>query len=298
MLNRPSPALLLLALATVTSLWFGCSDPSSTSSSGAGGGAQTGAGGQGGQTDAGPNELPCDVREVVEAVCANCHASPPTSNAPFALTSRYDFLAPWFTSGQSVGERSVIRMKSAQIPMPPRSEPPIAPHHLTTIEAWVDAGMPPGACGAIPPKPAATTCASQEYWMEAAAPSVLMSPGLACRECHKTDADTFNYFFMGTVFPSFHEEDLCNSPPPAGAKVELLDEQGNVTLTLTPNAAGNFMSSAVVPGVPLPYRARLVANGLARSMTTKQTDGDCNKCHTEQGAEGAPGRLVWPRPYE
>ena len=106
------------------------------------------------------------------------------------------------------------------------------------------------------------------------------------------------YFFSGTVFPDLHEQDLCHSPPPAGAQIEILDAQGNVTLTLTPGAAGNFTSSAVVAGVPVPYRARLVANGLTRSMSAAQTSGDCNACHTEQGEDGAPGRLVWPREHD
>jgi predicted CXXCH cytochrome family protein len=29
-------------------------------------------------------------------------------------------------------------------------------------------------------------------------------------------------------------------------------------------------------------------------MTTPQTNGDCNSCHTEQGTNGASGRIVWP----
>ena len=54
--------------------------------------------------------------------------------------------------------------------------------------------------------------------------------------------------------------------------------------------------------MPIPYRARLVANGLSREMTYAQTSGDCNGCHTEQGTHvapetiDAPGRLVWPSP--
>ena len=45
---------------------------------------------------------------------------------------------------------------------------------------------------------------------------------------------------------------------------------------------------------PLPYRARVRANGRVRPMGDVQTNGDCNVCHTEQGREGAPGRILWP----
>ena len=243
----------------------------------------------------GPDQLPCDVRQVVEGVCANCHSSPVSAGATGSLTSRYDFLAPSSVAGETMGERSVARMKQAAAPMPPSVEPPLPAGYLDVLTKWVVAGMPAGACGAIPDKPAQTTCASGQRWDEEATPSKDMNPGLACRACHKTQASDFNYFFMGTVFPSFHEEDLCHSPPPSGAKVEILDESGAVTMTLTPTATGNFMSSAVAAGVPIPYRARLVADGLTRAMSSAQKDGDCNKCHSEQGLEGAPGRLVWPR---
>ena len=129
-----------------------------------------------------------------------------------------------------------------------------------------------------------------------------MQPGRPCRACHQLDAPQVAYFFAGTAFPAFHEQDLCNSPPPPGARVEILDDAGQVTLTLNPDAVGNFESLNTLAGVPVPYTARLIANGLARAMTTPQTSGDCNGCHTEQGAHVAPGtidppgRLVWPSP--
>ncbi len=278
---------------------LGCSDPLTHGSTTGTGGAISSSGSTDASSssgDPGPNELPCDVRAVLEVSCVACHSSPVTSDAPMPLTTRYDFLAEYDMSGQSVGARSVARMERAKAPMPPLSEPPAPSDALVTISAWVNAGMPAGTCGAIAAAPYPTTCASGVHWDSNATPTALMTPGQACRNCHKVNAQTFNYFFMGTVFPSYHEEDDCSSPPPADAKVEILDEDGNVTMTLFPNAAGNFLSNAVVPGVPLPYTARLVANGLTRAMVNPRDDGDCNLCHTEQGDEDAPGRLVWPTP--
>jgi len=289
--------LRLLAIALLlplAALALGCSADPHPPGNHEGTGGAAGAGGG----DLGPNELPCDVREVVETVCSSCHSSPVAAGAPTPLLSRHDFLAPHASSGKTVAELSLERMKSTAAPMPPLSEPPASAGQLAIFELWVAAGMPPGTCGAILGKPAETTCASGKMWDPSATSTAQMNPGQACRACHKTQASQFNYFFMGTVFPAFHEKDLCISPPPPGAKVEILNAMGEVTMTLTPNAAGNFMSSAVAAGVPVPYSARLVANGLARSMNALQTDGDCNKCHTEQGAEGAPGRLVWPRDYD
>jgi hypothetical protein len=34
--------------------------------------------------------------------------------------------------------------------------------------------------------------------------------------------------------------------------------------------------------------------GRERAMVTMQTSGDCNSCHTQNGANAAPGRIVLP----
>lgn len=307
-LARPWPAVVLggLLAPLLVTPWLSCGGGETDMQTPDGGGgaeidadidAPDGSADATVDVDPGPNELPCDVRAALEDACLSCHSSPPTSEAPLALTSRFDFLQPSSVTGESVGQRSVARMKSASAPMPPVSEPPAADWHFAILEQWVADGMPAGDCGAIPSKPSQTTCASGTFWEDGDLGDEDMNPGLPCRACHQMQAPEHAYFFSGTVFPSFHEQDLCLSPPPAEAKVEILNEDGTVVLTLVPGAAGNFTSSAVVAGVPIPYRARLVANGLTRSMTTLQTSGDCNVCHTEQGEEDAPGRLVWPRAY-
>ncbi|MBJ6760492.1 hypothetical protein JGU66_06930 [Myxococcaceae bacterium JPH2] len=245
--------------------------------------------------DPGPNELPCDVKEVLARRCAQCHASPPSSGAPAPLLSRADLQkASALYPGTTWGERSVVRMKDTGAPMPPTSEPPLTAEERSIVEQWVQAGMPAGTCGALPTAPAATSCGSGSFWKDSAQANATMAPGLACRECHLRLAPDRAYFFMGTVFPSFHEKDACNAPPPADARVELLDSAGRVQLTLTPNAAGNFLSSGLQPAFSMPYRARVIAQGRVREMNTLQRSGDCNTCHTEQGNHDAPGRIVWP----
>jgi hypothetical protein len=46
---------------------------------------------------------------------------------------------------------------------------------------------------------------------------------------------------------------------------------------------------------PVPYTARVKANGKVNAMAAAQTNGDCNSCHTAAGAEGAPGRVLFPQ---
>jgi hypothetical protein len=59
------------------------------------------------------------------------------------------------------------------------------------------------------------------------------------------------------------------------------------------NAAGNFyLGSPITP----PFHAKVVnmLNGQERSMVAAQTTRDCNTCHTQSGANGAPGRIMLP----
>ncbi|RKI72665.1 hypothetical protein D7X55_07010 [Corallococcus sp. AB049A] len=153
-------------------------------------------------------------------------------------------------------------------------------------DAGVDAG------------PAPATCASGSVWTEATGGTgATMAPGYACRSCHLRQAPSVAYFFMGTVFPSLHEADGCDArlEAPSKVKVEILDADGQVRLTLVPNASGNFLSTTLQPSFPLPYRARLVGpDGATRVMATPQSSGDCNSCHTGQGTQGAPERIALP----
>ena len=73
------------------------------------------------------------------------------------------------------------------------------------------------------------------------------------------------------------------------------DADGTVIATTTTNNAGNFIienSDLCTQASCVPYRVRMTLDGRTREMLTAQTDGDCMKCHTAVGVEGAPGRIV------
>lgn len=151
------------------------------------------------------------------------------------------------------------------------------------------------------------TCASGLVWTRGTSESALMNPGYACRSCHL--GNNFNgqnpgnarepekaYFFMGTAYSTQKEADLCAADAvPQGAVVEILDTNDVVQLTLSINEVGNFYSSSTTAKVPVPFKARVRANGKVNAMAASQTDGDCNSCHTAGGLNGAPGRITWPQ---
>ncbi len=250
--------------------------------------------------DGGIAGLPCEVSAFVAAKCASCHGSPATHGASFALLGRADFLGPSSSyAGQTIGQRSSVRIHLASNPMPPVGNPPATPSEAATFDGWVTAGMSVGTCGSIDAGvadagPAPTTCTSDSAWDGGNRESPNMNPGLACLACHGTRAPEQAYEFSGTVYLGLHERDLCNAKPPAGVQVQIVDRTGAVALTLYPSTASGNFHSALTTGVAVPYTVRLLSAGRTATMTTPQTDGDCNACHTEQGASGALGRIVLP----
>jgi mono/diheme cytochrome c family protein len=114
-----------------------------------------------------------------------------------------------------------------------------------------------------------------------------MNPGQDCIVCHATNEAT-DFTVAGTVMGASHDVDDCIGT--SGVTVTVTDADGVVT-TLTTNSSGNFSSS--VTFAP-PYNASVTMGGVTSSMSAAQTDGDCASCHTKDGVNGAPGRIVSP----
>ena len=129
----------------------------------------------------------------------------------------------------------------------------------------------------IPP-----VCTSMTYWMDGNGPA--MRPGDACMAvCHDTTLT-----IAGTVYPTLHEPINCNGK--SGVRVVITPASG-AAITLTTNAGGNFYSKVKVN---VPFTAKVVVGGIERKMMTPQSNGDCNSCHTQDGAMQAPGRIMPP----
>jgi hypothetical protein len=140
------------------------------------------------------------------------------------------------------------------------------------------------------PLNAAPKCTSNRTWTNGNRGSGSMHPGVACIACHSTNARAPQFTIAGTVYPSGHEPPDCNGAAGAGVVVVVTDKNGAVQ-NLTPNGVGNFYSRTAVA---MPYTAKVTFQGKERAMKASQSNGDCNSCHTETGANGAPGRITLP----
>jgi hypothetical protein len=124
-------------------------------------------------------------------------------------------------------------------------------------------------------------CSSGQNWNGLSGPT--MQPGAACGGCHV-------FTVAGTVYPTAHEPTYCNGANVSGTTVVITDAKGHVT-TLQVNSAGNFYAQT---SIVTPFQAKVVHGGNERAMSESQTSGDCNSCHTQQGANSAPGRIILP----
>lgn len=242
--------------------------------------------------------LPCEVQALLVKRCQSCHSRQPVEGASISLVSYADLTASSKLDGTAnVLTRCLKRMKDSLRPMPPTPANPVTVSELTPLQAWLDAGAPPGTCedsSSSNPYDAPAACSSGNYWTAIDSGSPWMNPGKACIKCHRQYPSFAPQFSVaGTVFPTAHEPDTCFGVPLAtGAQVVIIDANGQELAPIRVVSGGNF--GAILPGLALPYRAKVVVGETERIMLTPQTSGDCNGCHTQSGAQGAQGRVIVP----
>jgi hypothetical protein len=241
-----------------------------------------------GITPAQHGELPCDVQAFLVSRCQGCHANQPINGAPMSLVTYADLTAK-NPVGVMVAERGLIRIKATAARMPPPPGAPATPAEIAAFGDWIAAGVPSGRCAPVDdPFDDPVVCTSGTTWTRGDHESPLMHPGRACIACHASSDEGPRFQIGGTVYPTGHEPSDCNGA--TAAAVEVTDATGRVT-TLPVNAAGNFFTSSQIA---FPIHVAVVANGKRRSMNGTPPTGDCNGCHTQAGANMAPGRIALP----
>jgi hypothetical protein len=158
---------------------------------------------------------------------------------------------------------------------------------LLAAAVMVAAGCGNGGGGSTP-----QNCASGKAWEGGDEESPLMDPGQDCIACHASEHEGPKFVIAGTVMGASDDDDNCNGL--GGVKVEITDADGQV-ITLTTNDAGNFYAEEKDTTIALPYTAKIIGpSGKTNQMSTAQTTGACNSCHTAKGVNSAPGRIFIP----
>jgi len=321
----PAPRATAAEVGTLTN-WIAAGSPvvcvppppgSTTSTTGAGGAGPIDAGsippsgtggadGGGNLVDGGASTALCDLQQTLRARCLGCHSNPPVGGAPMPLVTYADLVAPARSNpSTTVAALALVRMQDPVSPMPPAPAPRATPAEVSTLSKWLAAGSPSTCVSSPPtggdggptgnpppPPPPPVVCTSGQHWTSGDTGSALMHPGGTCITCHASQDDAPRYTIAGTVYPTIREPTDCNGSngTSAGIQVVVTDAAGRV-LTLPVNTVGNFFTTAAVT---FPFHAKVVRGTVERVMTAAQSTGNCNGCHTEAGANGAPGRIVAP----
>ena len=139
-----------------------------------------------------------------------------------------------------------------------------------------------------------SVCLSGQIWTYSDKDSPLMNPGRSCVKCHAETNDEGHapfYKFAGTVMQALHESDDCHGAPQMTIELTAANDTKWVKVG---NSAGNFWLDPTAE-VVLPYTARIIdEHGNERVKQMPVSDGDCASCHTQEGANDAPGRLLPP----
>lgn len=208
----------------------------------------------------------------------------------------------------SLADVALTRMQDGT--MPPPSLPAPADSEILPFADWVNNGTPLESCattgtppptGTDPPVPPPTepnpfdtpvVCTSNQYWTNGNNGSPQMHPGRDCLECHSGNSGAPRFTIAGTVYPTAHEPNECNGVDSATDAVVVITDANGQMVSLAVNDAGNFFLEG--GNIAFPFQARVVTPNGERIMGTPQSSGGCNGCHTEQGANGAPGRILLP----
>jgi hypothetical protein len=299
--------LVLGAALALSGLTAGCGSAISSAEPAGGNGTSsgtTGAGGSGQTTGGGGGAapatgVPCDVATVFATSCNSCHGSTPSGGAPISLVTLADLTAK-APDGKTYAEDSLARMQAGT--MPPGGG--ATPAEIATLQAWIGGGMKEGpSCGSgaggaggstgaggADPFQAPAKCTSGQNYQGGDGSD--MEPGKACNHCHN-QGEGPTLAIAGTVYPSAHEPDDCIAADVSGAQVIITDANGTEFTLNVRTGSGNFRTGKGQYPVK-PYTAKVVYQGRTRAMASKQSESDCNFCHTQNGANGAPGRVLLP----
>jgi hypothetical protein len=106
-------------------------------------------------SEAAAKSLPCEISQILQDKCWQCHGRPTQETAPMSLTTWEELHAAALervSAPASVYERVALRIHNTSRPMPPRDRAQLSTREMAVLDAWLDARAPSGP--ACPPSAA------------------------------------------------------------------------------------------------------------------------------------------------
>jgi hypothetical protein len=274
----------------------------STTPSDGGAGAPSGTGGASG------SGVPCDVATMLAANCTSCHSDPPLASALAGLVTYADLMAISHEDPtKNEAQLSLARMQSASSPMPPGAPPPAA--EITTLQNWINAGYPKGACdagtsggsgtdggtnaggtdGGAPPPPVSVWNGAPAFASQTG-PST-HNAGKDCMNCHGSGGSGPGFAFGGTVYDG-------SGAAVVGAEVRFVDSTGKATSVYS-GPSGTFYLHGTGFSGPAHVGVRDATNTQemftalqSGAQSPASSGGACSACHCSgTGCTQAPIHL-------
>ncbi len=253
----------------------GSGSTSSGSSGGSASSTDSGSGGSSGSSSGNvpSGTLPCDVATVLAAKCTGCHSDPPTNGALAGLVTYADLRARAIEDpAKDEAQLAVTRMQSTTSPMPPASfNMPATASDITTIQDWIAAGYPSGACAADsgPPPSSVVDVFADAPSFSSQTSGNSHNQGRDCMSCHAGGGGEAPQFsFGGTLYDG-------SGNAVAGAEIRIVDANGMATSVYT-GSNGNFHGTG---SLAFPGHAGARDASAKALMVSSLTYGGCNKCH-------------------
>jgi mono/diheme cytochrome c family protein len=90
----------------------------------------------------------CEVLQIVQTKCNDCHGADLGFGAPMSLTKHAEFVANApVTKAKKVYEEIGVRIHDKARPMPPKDYPVLTADELAKIDGWIKAGAPDASDG-------------------------------------------------------------------------------------------------------------------------------------------------------
>ena len=112
--------------------------------------------------------------------------------------------------------------------------------------------------------------------------------GKNCLECH-------SFTSGATVFTSLHAADYDETKAVRSVNIRLLLANGQMVTYSKGNGYGNYKYSGDSSTLDTFTPQVIDANGTVLNQAMRPHGSDrlaCNRCHTQEGAHGAPGRII------
>jgi len=260
-----------------------------------------------------------DVHTALKSQCLSCHGN----NGGFTLESTagalpeaeaYNNIMVFITGASTAANSQLLQKATGSVSHGGGAVFNNTSYYYDLIATWIEAGTPFDQTGFDVGTPLVTerpgydipTASAQNFTLNHKGGFAPVQ-GKACISCHNAEEGKDIVRFGGTLFSYIHTPNTKYYQDLSSYTVNIAGDNGsNFTATTRSSGSsighnnfylltgnGNFTSGEMFTAYVKDSNG-LVVNKSGDNTHSSSTHRDCNRCHTEQGLNSAPGRVLVP----